>query len=81
MVREAPRFDAVGITVADMARSLEFYRVLGLEFPEEADGEFFVLWLDQVEGGDSSTHSSGVPNQTKPERSCRMQLTELWDRP
>ena len=26
------------------------------------DGEFFVLWLDSEEGGDRSTHSSGVPN-------------------
>lgn len=26
------------------------------------DGEFVVLWLDEVEGNDASTHSGGVPN-------------------
>ncbi len=26
------------------------------------DGEFFVLWLDQAEGGEASAHSGGVPN-------------------
>jgi outer membrane protein assembly factor BamB len=26
------------------------------------DGEFFVLWLDQVEGAEISPHSGGVPN-------------------
>jgi catechol 2,3-dioxygenase-like lactoylglutathione lyase family enzyme len=33
------RFDVVGIVVADMARSLAFYRHLGLEIPADADGE------------------------------------------
>jgi hypothetical protein len=27
-----------------------------------SDGEFFVLWLDSADGGDTSTHSGGVPN-------------------
>jgi catechol 2,3-dioxygenase-like lactoylglutathione lyase family enzyme len=31
-----PRFEAVGIVVADMARSLAFYRRLGLEAPPDA---------------------------------------------
>ncbi len=26
------------------------------------DSEFFVLWLDEAEGGESATHSGGVPN-------------------
>jgi uncharacterized glyoxalase superfamily protein PhnB len=34
-----PRFEAVGIVVGDMARSLAFYRKLGLEFPEGAEAE------------------------------------------
>ena len=34
-----PRFDLVGIVVADMARSLDFYRRLGLDTPTDADGE------------------------------------------
>ena len=35
----APRLDLIGIVVEDMARSLAFYRRLGLEIPQEADGE------------------------------------------
>ena len=31
------RFDAIGLAVADMARSLAFYRRLGLEIPADAD--------------------------------------------
>lgn len=33
------RFDLVGIVVADMARSLAFYRELGFDLPASADGE------------------------------------------
>lgn len=33
------RFDAIGLVVADMARSLAFYRRLGLDIPADADGE------------------------------------------
>jgi catechol 2,3-dioxygenase-like lactoylglutathione lyase family enzyme len=34
-----PRLDLIGIVVAEMARSLAFYRQLGLDIPAEADGE------------------------------------------
>ncbi|WP_037909502.1 VOC family protein [Actinacidiphila yeochonensis] len=34
-----PRFDMIGLTVADMAASLAFYRRLGLDLPASADGE------------------------------------------
>jgi catechol 2,3-dioxygenase-like lactoylglutathione lyase family enzyme len=34
-----PQLDLVGIVVEDMARSLAFYRQLGLDLPAEADGE------------------------------------------
>lgn len=34
-----PRFDLIGIVVADMARSLGFYRRLGLDVPDVADAE------------------------------------------
>lgn len=33
------KLDVVGLVVRDMAASLGFYRVLGLEFPEGADAE------------------------------------------
>ncbi|GAA0378045.1 glyoxalase [Acrocarpospora corrugata] len=35
----APTFNVIGIVVADMARSLAFYRRLGLDLPAEADTE------------------------------------------
>ena len=34
-----PRLDLFGIVVSDMARSVAFYRRLGLEFPEGAENE------------------------------------------
>ncbi|MGS2591169.1 VOC family protein [Streptomyces hebeiensis] len=33
----APRLDAVGLVVSDMAASLAFYRLLGLDVPADAD--------------------------------------------
>lgn len=38
----AATFGAVGIVVSDMDASLDFYRLLGLEFPPGADGESHV---------------------------------------
>lgn len=35
--RMTPRFDAIGLAVADMAASLAFYRMLGLDIPAGAD--------------------------------------------
>ncbi|NIA25961.1 MAG: glyoxalase [Gammaproteobacteria bacterium] len=35
----APRFDAIGMVVKDMAATLTFYRLLGLDIPEEAGSE------------------------------------------
>jgi uncharacterized glyoxalase superfamily protein PhnB len=34
-----PQLDAFGIPVSDMARSIAFYRRLGLDFPEGAENE------------------------------------------
>ena len=34
-----PELDALGIVVTDMARTLEFYRLLGMEFDEGAEDE------------------------------------------
>jgi catechol 2,3-dioxygenase-like lactoylglutathione lyase family enzyme len=36
---KTPRFDAIGLVVADMRRSLAFYRALGLDIPADADGQ------------------------------------------
>ena len=38
------------------------YDAGAIDTPEEGGGEFFVLWLDQMEGDQASTHSGGVPN-------------------
>jgi uncharacterized glyoxalase superfamily protein PhnB len=35
----SPQLDAFGIVVSDMARSVAFYRTLGLQFPEGAESE------------------------------------------
>ena len=35
----SPTDGRIGIVVADMGRSLAFYRRLGMDIPEEADGE------------------------------------------
>ncbi len=40
----APTFSAIGITVADMAASLAFYRLLGLSFEASDDTEEHVEW-------------------------------------
>jgi catechol 2,3-dioxygenase-like lactoylglutathione lyase family enzyme len=54
----APRVDAIGLVVADMSRSLSFYRRLGIDFPAGAESEPHVeaplpgglrLLLDTVE--------------------------------
>jgi catechol 2,3-dioxygenase-like lactoylglutathione lyase family enzyme len=34
-----PRIEVIGVVVADMARSLAFYRRLGLDFPADADSQ------------------------------------------
>jgi hypothetical protein len=33
-----------------------------LDAPTKGDGEFFVLWLDAIDGGDRAMHHGGVPN-------------------
>ena len=37
-----PRFDALGMVVSDMAATLAFYRLLGLDIPADADRESHV---------------------------------------
>jgi catechol 2,3-dioxygenase-like lactoylglutathione lyase family enzyme len=35
----SPRFEAIGIVVSDMGKSLAFYRQLGLDIPADADDQ------------------------------------------
>ena len=38
------------------------YEVDSADDPKNVDPEFFVLWLDRLDGGDGATHASNVPN-------------------
>ncbi len=38
------------------------YAADSIDQPGEGNGEFFVFWFDVAEGGDTATHSSGIPN-------------------
>ena len=79
------RLDVVGIVVADMARSLAFYRRLGLDLPPEADREGHVelalpgglrLLFDSVE-----TVRSFDPGWTAPSGGPRMGLAFRLETP
>ena len=65
-----PRLDAFGIVVSDMARSVAFYRRLGLEFPEGTESQPHV----EVEIG------GGVRYMLDTEDTMRMFDPE-WKRP
>lgn len=79
------RFDAIGLVVHDMGRSLAFYRMLGLEIPPDVDGEGHVeatlpggarmLW-DTVE-----TIRSFDPEWTEPSGGERIGLAFVCDDP
>jgi catechol 2,3-dioxygenase-like lactoylglutathione lyase family enzyme len=79
------RLDMIGIVVADMVRSLAFYRKLGLDIPPDADGEPHVettlpgglrLAWDTVE-----TVRSFDPEWTAPSGSPRVGLAFLCESP
>jgi catechol 2,3-dioxygenase-like lactoylglutathione lyase family enzyme len=79
------RFDAIGLVVADMGRSLAFYRMLGLEIAADADTEGHVearlpggtrmLWdtAEMVQSFD--------PEWTPPSGGQRIGLAFLCDSP
>ncbi|MEZ0064635.1 catechol 2,3-dioxygenase-like lactoylglutathione lyase family enzyme [Streptacidiphilus sp. MAP12-20] len=73
-----PRFDLIGLVVADMAASLAFYRRLGLDLPPEADAEPHVECL--LPGGlrmawdTVAVVHSFDPDWTPPTGSARMGL-------
>jgi catechol 2,3-dioxygenase-like lactoylglutathione lyase family enzyme len=81
----SPRLNLVGIVVQDMARSLAFYRRLGLDLPADADtqphaectlpGGLRLAW-DTVE-----TIRSFDPDWSPPSGSPRMSLAFLYDTP
>ncbi|MEX2570370.1 MAG: VOC family protein [Gemmatimonadota bacterium] len=80
-----PKLDLIGLVVQDMARSLQFYRHLGLEIPEEADQQPHVelplpggarLAWDTVD-----TVQSFDPTWSPPVGSARIGLAFRCDRP
>jgi catechol 2,3-dioxygenase-like lactoylglutathione lyase family enzyme len=79
------RLDLIGIVVADMPRSLAFYRRLGLEIPPEADGEPHVEVT--LPGGlrlawdTEETVRSFDPDWAPPTGGHRMGLAFLLDSP
>jgi catechol 2,3-dioxygenase-like lactoylglutathione lyase family enzyme len=79
------RLDLIGIVVKDMGRSLAFYRELGMDVPEDADGQPHVeatlpgglrLAWDTVE-----TIRSFLPDWEPPSGGQRIGLAFLLDSP
>jgi len=57
------RDNALRRELAEPFRGPELFVRFRLRYePPQDDSEFFVLWLDRLEGGDASTHSQNVPN-------------------
>lgn len=80
-----PRFAVIELVVTDMARSMAFYRQLGLELPPDADGESHVeaalpgglkIAWDTVD-----TIRSFDPGWTPPSGGHRVALAFACDRP
>ncbi|WHT17024.1 VOC family protein [Crossiella sp. CA-258035] len=80
-----PRFAVVEILVADMARSLAFYRELGLALPASADAEPHVE--HELPGGlklawdTEATVASFTPDFTPPKGRGRISLAFQLDTP
>lgn len=79
------RLDYIGIVVDDMARSLAFYRALGLAIPPEADSESHVeVTLDggmRVAWDTVEVIRSFDPEWTPPSGGDRMALGFQFDAP
>ncbi|CAL9475099.1 hypothetical protein SUDANB106_02945 [Streptomyces sp. enrichment culture] len=81
----APRIDLFGLVTSDMAASLAFYRLLGLDIPADADGQphvevplpggLRIAW-DTVE-----TIRSFDPGWTPPSGGSRVELAFACDGP
>jgi uncharacterized glyoxalase superfamily protein PhnB len=85
VTRMAPSFNLIGLVVADMGKSLAFYRCLGLDIPAEADAEPHVevtlaggmrLAWDGIE-----TIRSFDPGWTPPSGGSKISLAFLCDDP
>ena len=81
------RLDAIGVIVSDLKRSIDFYRRLGLEFPENPDPEGHGHVETTLEGGirlifDSiETIHSFDPDWTPPSGGHRVALAFMCESP
>jgi predicted lactoylglutathione lyase len=76
-----PRFTMVVLLVEDLARSLAFYRRLGIEFPEGAD-ERTDIGVDIGDGRTiiwTTTFGGNDPNRTAPSGASRIMLEFFVD--
>jgi catechol 2,3-dioxygenase-like lactoylglutathione lyase family enzyme len=76
-----PRFTMVVLLVEDLARSLAFYRHLGIEFPEGAD-ERRDVGVDIGDGRTiiwTTTFAGNDPNRTPPSGGSRIMLEFFVD--
>ncbi|MEU2490447.1 VOC family protein [Streptomyces sp. NPDC007883] len=80
-----PRLDAVGLVVSDMAASLAFYRLLGLDIPAGAESaphvEAVLPGGPRVLFDTEETIRSFDPGWTRPEGGDRVGLAFLCDSP
>jgi catechol 2,3-dioxygenase-like lactoylglutathione lyase family enzyme len=82
-MRPVPRLDATGLIVSDVKASVAFYRLLGLDFPDDAEGHVeaalpggFRVMLDTEE-----TIRSFDPGWSPPAGGHRSSLAFLCDSP
>ena len=79
--------DAIGVVVAELQRAVAFYRLLGLEFPEDPDPEGHGHVEASMSGGvrfmldTEETVRSFAPDWTPPSGSQRTVLAFLCDSP
>jgi len=79
--------DAIGVVVAELQRAVDFYRLLGLEFPPELDPEGLGHVEARMPGGvrfmldTEETVRSFAPDWTPPSGGQRTTLAFLCDSP
>lgn len=82
-----PRLAAVGVIVSDLERAIDFYRRLGLEFPEDADSEGHGHVEAELPGGlrfmldTEETIRSFAPDWSPPTGGHRMAVAFLCESP
>ena len=87
MIPRMPRLDVIGVVVSDMDRAVDFYRRLGLQFPEDPDPESHGHVETALPGGlrlaldTEETIRSFDPGWSPPSGGHRMALAFLCESP